>query len=89
MGVVSGPLVVPVAHPKTKSYRALWWFRWLRLSGSRIGPSGGSGGSSTVVSGPLVVPVANQLKSCRWGKKSSNKICHVTEGDKRSAGIIS
>ena len=46
--VVSGSLVVPVAKSKVKwgSYRALWWFRWLirRLSGSRIGPSGGSGG---------------------------------------------
>ena len=51
------------------------------FSGLRIG-------GLTVVSGPLVVPVANQLESCRWSKKLSNKICHVTEGDKRSAGII-
>ena len=32
-----------------QSYRVLWWFRWLhklKVGGSRIGPFGGSGGSS-------------------------------------------
>ena len=65
--------------------------QWVTQHNSRIGPFGSSGGlfgGLAVVSGPLVVPVASQLESCRWSKKLSNKICHVTEGDKRSAGII-